>query len=202
MASIWKRVIDVLAATAGLIILGPVLAGIAILVRRRHGAPVLFRQSRSGFQSKPFRLLKFRTMIDSWDNQGSLAPDDDRLTPLGRTLRRWSVDELPELLNVVKGDMSLVGPRPLLMEYLPLYSDEQARRHEMRPGLTGLAQVSGRNDLSWEDRLALDVWYVDNWSLWLDFKIITRTVGKVFFGDGVSAEGHATMPRFEGSNDE
>ena len=194
-----KRAIDVAgAATAGALLL-PVLVGAAVAVRLSLGSPVVFRQERPGRQAKPFTLYKLRTMTDQRNDDGELLADSERLTPTGSLLRRWSIDELPELWNVVSGDMSLVGPRPLLVEYLDLYSDEQMRRHEMRPGLTGLAQISGRNDQTWEERLALDVWYVDHWSLWLDMKIIAKTAMKVLLGEGVANPDHATMGRFEGS---
>jgi sugar transferase EpsL len=194
-----KRVIDLLGAGAGLIALAPVLLLIALAVRRSLGSPVLFRQVRSGRHGQPFELLKFRTMTPARDAAGELLPDAQRLTRLGSWLRSTSLDELPELINVLRGDMSLVGPRPLLPEYLPHYSAEQARRHEVRPGVTGWAAVQGRNALSWERRLALDVWYVDNWSLLLDLKILLMTVVKVLKREGISAEGHATMPRFDDS---
>ncbi len=193
-----KRIVDIVGGAIAAALLSPVLGGAALAARFRIGRPVLFRQVRPGYRGAPFTLVKLRTMTDDRDASGELLPDDARLTPLGSSLRRWSIDELPELWNVVRGDMSLVGPRPLLMEYLDLYSDEQMRRHDMRPGITGLAQVRGRNDQTWEDRLALDVWYVDNWSLWLDAKIMGETVVKVFKREGVSASGHATMPRYEG----
>ncbi len=193
-----KRIVDIVGGAIAAALLSPVLGGAALAARFHIGRPVLFRQVRPGYRGAPFTLVKLRTMTDDRDDSGELLPDDARLTPLGSSLRRWSIDELPELWNVVRGDMSLVGPRPLLMEYLDLYSDEQMRRHDMRPGITGLAQVRGRNDQTWEDRLALDVWYVDNWSLWLDAKIMGETVLKVFKREGVSASGHATMPRYEG----
>jgi sugar transferase EpsL len=192
-----KRVIDLLGAGAGLIALAPVLLLIALAVRRSLGLPVLFRQVRAGRHGRPFALLKFRTMTEARDAAGQPLPDAQRLTWLGNWLRSTSLDELPELINVLRGDMSLVGPRPLLPEYLPHYSAEQARRHEVRPGITGWAAVQGRNALSWERRLALDVWYVDNWSLLLDLKILLMTVVKVLKREGISAEGHATMPRFD-----
>jgi sugar transferase EpsL len=192
-----KRVIDLLGAGAGLIALAPVLLLIALAVRRSLGSPVLFRQIRPGRHGRPFALLKFRTMTEGRDAAGQPLPDEERLTRLGNWLRSTSLDELPELINVLRGDMSLVGPRPLLPEYLPHYSAEQARRHEVRPGITGWAAVQGRNALSWERRLALDVWYVDNWSLLLDLKILLMTVVKVLKREGISAEGHATMPRFD-----
>lgn len=193
-----KRLVDGVGAAVGLAVAAPLMAGVAAVVWKSVGGPVVFAQERPGFDGRPFRLYKFRTMTNATDTDGALLPDAERLTPLGSMLRRWSVDELPELWNVLRGDMSLVGPRPLLMDYLDLYSDEQMRRHEMRPGLTGLAQISGRNDQSWEERLALDVWYVDHWSLWLDARILVLTVFEVFSGHGVSARDHATMPTFEG----
>jgi lipopolysaccharide/colanic/teichoic acid biosynthesis glycosyltransferase len=194
-----KRGIDVVGAGVALMVLSPVLAVVALLVRLRMGSPVLFRQPRPGRDGRPFEMLKFRTMTDRRDASGALLPDDARLTGLGRFLRRSSLDELPELMNVVTGDMSLVGPRPLLMEYLPLYSSEQARRHEVRPGVTGWAQVNGRNALTWDEKFALDVWYVDYRSTRLDFEILAKTVSQVFGGHGVSAPGHATMEPFRGN---
>ena len=169
------------------------------LIRYNVGKPVLFRQVRPGLSGKPFTMIKFRTMTDDRDPDGKLLPDSQRLSNFGRFLRATSLDELPELWNVLKGDMSLVGPRPLLMEYLPLYSPEQARRHEVRPGITGWAQVNGRNAISWEEKFALDVWYVDNKTLWLDLKILWLTVIKVFKRDGIAAQGEATMPKFKGN---
>jgi lipopolysaccharide/colanic/teichoic acid biosynthesis glycosyltransferase len=192
-----KRAIDVLGATLGLAVLGPALLLIALAVRRSLGAPVLFRQVRAGLHGRPFELLKFRTMTDARDAGGALRPDGERLTRLGHWLRACSLDELPELINVLCGDMSLVGPRPLLLDYLGHYSAEQARRHEVRPGITGWAAVHGRNATSWERRLALDVWYVDHWSLRLDLKILLMTVIKVLKREGISAHNHATMPRFD-----
>jgi lipopolysaccharide/colanic/teichoic acid biosynthesis glycosyltransferase len=192
-----KRAIDLLGAAGGLLALGPVLLLIALAVRRSLGSPVLFRQFRAGRNGAPFELLKFRTMTGARDAAGQLLPDERRLTRLGSWLRSTSLDELPELINVLRGDMSLVGPRPLLPDYLPHYSAAQARRHEVRPGITGWAAVQGRNAVSWERRLALDVWYVDNWSLGLDLKILLMTVVKVLKREGISAEGHATMPRFD-----
>jgi lipopolysaccharide/colanic/teichoic acid biosynthesis glycosyltransferase len=165
------------------------------------GSPVFFRQTRPGLGGGPFTLIKFRTMRDSYGAGAQPLPDESRITRLGAFLRRTSLDELPELWNVLKGDMSLIGPRPLLVEYLDRYTREQARRHEVKPGITGLAQVSGRNALSWEERLALDVWYVDNWTMWLDLKILTKTVAQVLTRRGISAPGHATMPEFEGGGD-
>ncbi len=194
-----KRVIDVLGASAALVVLSPLLAVVAVLVRARMGPPVLFRQLRPGREGRPFELTKFRTMTDQRGPDGALLPDAQRLTALGRFLRRTSIDELPELINVVRGDMSLVGPRPLLMEYLPRYSPEQARRHEVRPGVTGWTQVNGRNALTWEEKFALDVWYVDHRSTRLDLEILGRTVSQVLGGQGVSAPGHATMEPFRGS---
>lgn len=188
-----------MAAGVALLVLSPVLLGVAYMVRKNLGSPVLFRQVRPGMHGKPFEMIKFRTMLDAVDAQGNVLPDEVRLTPFGRFLRSTSLDELPELWNVLKGDMSLVGPRPLLMEYLPLYSTEQARRHEARPGVTGWAQVNGRNAISWDDKFKLDVWYVDNQSLWLDIKIIFLTIKKVLVRDGISAEGEATMSKFTGS---
>lgn len=178
--------------------LSPVLAVVSVLVRRRLGSPVLFRQLRPGRHGHPFQLVKFRTMTDERGQDGELVPDEQRMTSFGAWLRSTSLDELPELLNVLRGNMSLVGPRPLLMEYLDRYTPEQARRHEVRPGLTGWSQVRGRNALSWEEKLALDVWYVDHWSLWLDLRILAETVVKVLARHGVAAHGHVTTPRFEG----
>ena len=181
------------------IILLPLIFVVALLVRVKIGSPVIFKQLRPGLFGQQFEMLKFRTMTDECDVDGVLLPDAQRLTPFGRLLRGSSLDELPELWNVLKGDMSLVGPRPLLMEYLPLYTSVQARRHAVRPGITGWAQVNGRNAISWEEKFALDVWYVDNRSLWLDIKILWLTVRKVLVRDGISAAGEATMPRFTGS---
>lgn len=196
-----KRLFDILASAFGLLLLSPVIGIVAWLIRRKLGSPVLFRQVRPGLHGKPFEMIKFRTMRDAVDAHGNPLPDSERMTPLGNFLRSSSLDELPELWNVLKGDMSLVGPRPLLMEYLPLYSPEQYRRHEVRPGVTGWAQVNGRNALSWEEKFKLDVWYVDNYSFWQDLKIIFLTVKKVFLHEGISAEGEATMSKFEGSVD-
>ena len=193
-----KRLFDLLASAFGLLILAVPLAVLAWLVRRKLGSPVFFSQVRPGLHGKPFLMVKFRTMTDARDANGALLPDAQRLKPFGRFLRASSLDELPELWNVLKGEMSLVGPRPLLMEYLPLYTPEQARRHEVRPGITGWAQVNGRNAISWADKFALDVWYVDHHSLWLDVQILWRTVRKVLVRDGISAPGDATMPKFEG----
>lgn len=194
----FKRTFDVLIAAAGLIILSPVMIVLAYLVRKNLGSPVLFRQIRPGLAGKPFEMLKFRTMRDSVGSDGVLLSDSERLTSFGRLLRSSSLDELPGLWNVVRGEMSLVGPRPLLMEYLPLYNQEQSRRHEVKPGITGWAQVNGRNALSWEQKFKLDVWYVDNQSLWLDCKIILRTIKKVLIKEGISSHGEATMSKFTG----
>ena len=194
-----KRLFDLLASAFGLLILAVPLAVLAWLVRRKLGSPVFFSQVRPGLHGKPFLMVKFRTMTDARDDNGTLLPDAQRLTPFGRFLRASSLDELPELWNVLRGEMSLVGPRPLLMEYLPLYSPEQARRHELRPGITGWAQVNGRNAVSWADKFALDVWYVDHRSLWLDVRILWLTMRKVLVRDGISAPGDATMPKFNGA---
>jgi len=191
-----KRVFDIVVSAVALTVLAPVMGLIALLVWRTMGRPVLFRQARPGLHGKPFVMYKFRTMRDLRDAEGNLLPDEARLTPFGRWLRTTSLDELPELVNVLRGEMSLVGPRPLLMEYLERYTPEQARRHEVKPGITGWAQIHGRNNLSWEERLRLDVWYVDHWNLWLDLKILWRTLWMVLRREGISAQGHATMPRF------
>lgn len=195
----FKRLIDITASSAALVVLSPVLAVTAYQVKKNLGSPVLFKQIRPGLNGKPFEMIKFRTMKDATDKEGNILPDDGRLTPFGQKLRSTSLDELPELWNVLKGDMSLVGPRPLLMEYLPLYNSEQARRHNVRPGVTGYAQVNGRNAISWEQKFALDTWYVDNQSLWLDIKIIAKTFKQVLIKDGISADGEATMSKFTGS---
>lgn len=194
-----KRVLDVLGAAALLLLLAPVLAGIAWAVRRRLGSPVLFAQVRPGLHGRPFTIYKFRTMRDATLPDGRPLPDEERLTPFGRWLRASSLDELPELWNVLRGDMSFVGPRPLIMAYLPRYTPEQARRMDVRPGITGLAQVNGRNALSWEERFRLDVDYVDRWNLALDATILWHTVATVLAREGISAEGHATMPPFLGT---
>lgn len=193
-----KRALDIFGAAIGLIVFSPILLVVALMIRREMGSPVLFRQTRPGREAKPFQMIKFRTMRDAFDSQGNALPDADRLTKFGRFLRSSSLDELPELWNVLKGEMSLVGPRPLLMEYLSVYSPKQVRRHEVRPGVTGWAQVNGRNAISWDEKFALDVWYVDNRSLWLDLKIILLTIRKVIKRDGISAAGEATMSKFEG----
>jgi len=194
-----KRLFDIVLACLALLLLGLPLLFLTWQVRRKLGSPAFFRQTRPGLDGRPFNMVKFRTMTDARGANGELLPDADRLTPFGRFLRASSLDELPELWNVLKGDMSLVGPRPLLMDYLPLYSAEQSRRHEVRPGITGWAQINGRNALSWDEKFKLDVWYVDNQSLWLDIKILWLTVRKVLVRDGISAAGEATMPRFTGS---
>lgn len=195
-----KRLFDFCASLCGLILLSPIIALVAWKIRKNLGSPVLFRQTRPGLNGKPFEMVKFRTMKDAVDAQGNPLPDSERMTPFGDKLRNSSLDELPELWNVLKGDMSLVGPRPLLMRYLPLYTKEQARRHEVRPGVTGWAQINGRNAISWEDKFKLDVWYVDNRSFWLDIKILFLTVKKVFVKEGISADGHVTIEPFTGQS--
>lgn len=194
-----KRLFDLAVSCVALVILSPLLAVVWLLVRLRIGKPAIFRQARPGFGGRTFQILKFRTMDDARDQSGALLPDDERLTPLGVFLRSTSLDELPTLINIIRGEMSLVGPRPLLPEYLSLYSPRQARRHEVRPGLTGWAQVNGRNALSWEDKFELDVWYVDHRSFVLDLRIILLTIGKVLRREDISAANAATMPRFTGS---
>lgn len=194
-----KRAFDIAASTSALVVLSPVLAITAYKVKKELGSPVLFRQTRPGLHGKPFEMIKFRTMKDATDKAGNALPDSQRLTEFGKKLRASSLDELPELWNVLKGDMSLVGPRPLLMEYLPLYSAEQAKRHNVRPGVTGYAQVNGRNSLSWQDKFKLDTWYVEHQSFLLDLKILLKTVKKVIIKDGISAEGEATMTKFTGT---
>lgn len=195
-----KRLFDIVASAAGLIILSPVLLVLAYLIRKNLGSPVFFTQERPGLGGKPFKMIKFRSMRDAVDANGNPLPDSERLTPFGRKLRATSLDELPELWNVLKGDMSLVGPRPLLMKYLPLYNEFQYRRHEMKPGITGWAQVNGRNAISWDDKFAYDVWYIDNQSFWLDIKILMLTVKKVFVREGINAGEDVTMPTFQGNN--
>ncbi len=194
-----KRLLDIVLAGMALVLLSPLLGITAFLIWRDVGSPVLFRQVRPGLNGIPFEMIKFRTMRDINGPDGQPLSDNERLTPLGHKLRSTSIDELPELWNVLKGDMSLVGPRPLLMEYLPLYSSEQARRHEIRPGLTGWAQVNGRNAISWEEKFELDTWYMDNSSLSLDLKIMVMTAQKVIWRDGISAEDEATMSKFTGN---
>ncbi|NSW75757.1 MAG: sugar transferase [Candidatus Atribacteria bacterium] len=203
MGNIWyqkfgKRLLDLTLATVAMVVFSPVILIVALLIYFTMGRPVFFRQRRPGLYGKPFLLYKFRTMLELYDNEGKPLPDEKRLTKLGKFLRRTSLDELPELWNILRGDMSFVGPRPLLMEYLPRYTPEQARRHEVKPGLTGWAQVNGRNAISWEEKFKLDVWYVDHWSLALDFRILWRTLFLVLKGEGINAEGHATMPEFRG----
>ena len=193
-----KRFIDISLSVLAIFLLSPVIAIVAWQISRKLGSPVLFRQVRPGLNGKPFTMIKFRTMRDAVDKNGNPLPDAERMTPFGNFLRSSSLDELPELWNVFKGDMSLVGPRPLLMEYLPLYSNEQARRHEVRPGVTGWAQINGRNAISWEEKFKLDVWYVENHSFWLDLKVIYLTLKKVIVREGISADGHVTMPPFTG----
>jgi sugar transferase EpsL len=194
-----KRALDVTVSMLTLMILSPVMLVVGMLVRWQMGRPVIFRQQRPGYKGIPFNALKFRSMTDQRDERGVLLPDADRMTRLGAFLRRSSLDELPQFWNVLRGDMSLVGPRPLLMQYMDRYSPEQGRRHLVPPGITGWTQVNGRNDLAWEQKLALDVWYVDHWSLALDLRILTITVWKVLTGEGIAAEGSATMPEFMGT---
>ncbi|AZE50206.1 Lipid carrier : UDP-N-acetylgalactosaminyltransferase [Pseudomonas chlororaphis] len=194
-----KRGFDLFASILGLLLFAPVMAIVAWQIRKKLGSPVLFRQVRPGKDGRPFEMVKFRTMRDAHDAMGNPLPDSERMTPFGSFLRSSSLDELPELWNVLKGDMSLVGPRPLLMEYLPLYNSEQYRRHEVRPGVTGWAQINGRNALEWEEKFNLDVWYVDNQSLWLDLKVIFLTIRKVVIRDGISAEGEVTAAKFTGT---
>lgn len=194
-----KRFFDLLLTVPALILFSPVLAALSLLVRVKLGTPIFFRQLRPGLYGKPFTMVKFRTMTDARDGDGALLPDADRLTSFGKFLRSTSLDELPELWNVVSGDMSVVGPRPLMMQYMDRYTPEQARRHCIRPGITGWAQVNGRNAITWEEKFTLDTWYVDNFSLWLDLKIIILTVWKLFKRDGISQSGHATMPEFMGT---
>ncbi|HDY7456568.1 TPA: sugar transferase [Vibrio vulnificus] len=193
-----KRIFDVLISFFLLVFLAPIFLYLSFKIKIKLDSPVLFRQVRPGLNGKPFEMVKFRTMKDAVDAQGNPLPDSERMTPFGDKLRNSSLDELPELWNVLKGEMSLVGPRPLLMQYLPLYSPEQARRHEVRPGVTGWAQINGRNAISWEEKFKLDVWYVDNRSFWLDFKILLLTVKKVFVKEGISADGHVTIAPFTG----
>lgn len=195
-----KRSVDIVLSLLGLLLLSPVILVLAWLIRRKLGSPVLFRQVRPGLNGRPFEMIKFRTMRDATDSEGRPLPDGERMTPFGSFLRSSSLDELPGLWNVLKGDMSLVGPRPLLMQYLPLYTPEQHRRHELKPGVTGWAQVNGRNSLSWEEKFDLDVWYVDNQSLWLDLRILFLTVKKVLIKEGISQENNATMEAFKGSS--
>ena len=200
MSKFFKRLFDIIASASGLIFLSPVFLILIYLIRKNLGEPVFFTQERPGKDGKPFRMIKFRSMRDAVDKDGNPLPDSERLTPFGKKLRATSLDELPELWNVLKGDMSLVGPRPLLMSYLPLYNEFQFRRHEMKPGVTGWAQVNGRNALSWDEKFAHDIWYIDHYSFWLDMKILFLTVKKVFIKEGISAEGEATMPYFTGND--
>ena len=195
-----KRLFDFIVASFALLLLAPALALIALLVRINLGSPVLFHQSRPGLHGKTFKIFKFRSMLDVVNYHGNPLPDEARLTRFGKFMRATSLDEQPELWNVIKGEMSLVGPRPLLMEYLPLYNKEQFRRHHVRPGITGWAQINGRNAISWEEKFTLDIWYVDNQSFWLDIKILFLTMKKVFFREGISAEGAVTMPLFNGNS--
>jgi lipopolysaccharide/colanic/teichoic acid biosynthesis glycosyltransferase len=197
-----KRLFDFIVALSAFVMLLPIIIIVGILIRTKLGSPILFTQDRPGLNGKVFKMMKFRTMLDGKDKHGNLLPDDERMTPFSAFLRSTSLDELPGLFNVLKGDMSLVGPRPLLVQYLPLYSNEQARRHNVRPGITGWAQVNGRNAISWDEKFKLDVWYVDNQSFWLDIKILLLTVKKVFVREGISADGHVTIEPFKGSNND
>ncbi|MEN4983908.1 sugar transferase [Acinetobacter modestus] len=196
----FKRLLDIMIASIALVILSPLYIFVAYKVKKNLGSPVLFRQVRPGLNGIPFEMIKFRTMKDAVDIQGNPLPDHERLTTFGKMLRSTSLDEMPELWNVIKGDMSIVGPRPLLMEYLPLYNTEQAKRHNVRPGMTGHAQVNGRNAISWDEKFKLDTWYVENQSVWLDFKIMLKTVKKVIAKDDINEAGEATMTKFTGSN--
>lgn len=196
----FKRLLDIVIASIALVILSPLYIFVAYKVKKNLGSPVLFRQVRPGLNGIPFEMIKFRTMKDAVDIQGNPLPDHERLTPFGKMLRSTSLDEMPELWNVIKGDMSIVGPRPLLMEYLPLYNNEQAKRHNVRPGMTGHAQVNGRNAIGWDEKFKLDTWYVENQSVWLDFKIMLKTVKKVIAKDDINEAGEATMTKFTGSN--
>ena len=193
-----KRFLDISISAVALVLFAPVLFIVSWKIAKKLGTPIFFKQTRPGLNGKPFQMIKFRTMLDAVDEDGNPLPDDQRMTSFGKFLRSTSLDELPELWNVLRGDMSLVGPRPLLMEYLPLYNDEQRRRHEVRPGITGWAQINGRNALSWEERFKLDIWYVENQSFMLDMKILFLTVKKVLLRDGISADGEATMSKFTG----
>lgn len=197
-----KRIFDFIVSLCALLTILPVIIVVAALIRFKLGSPILFTQNRPGLNGDIFKMMKFRTMLDAKDKQGNLLPDEQRMTKFGSFLRSTSLDELPGLFNVLKGDMSLVGPRPLLVQYLPLYNKEQARRHNVRPGITGWAQVNGRNAISWEQKFELDVWYVNNQSMWLDLKILLLTVKKVFIRDGINADGHVTIEPFKGSNND
>ncbi|MGE8683682.1 MAG: sugar transferase [Acinetobacter sp.] len=196
-----KRLLDIIIASIALILLSPLYIYVAYKVRKNLGSPVIFRQVRPGLHGKPFEMIKFRTMTDERDAEGNLLPNEQRLPKFGKMLRATSLDEMPELWNVIKGDMSIVGPRPLLMEYLPLYNEEQAKRHNVRPGMTGHAQVNGRNAISWEKKFELDVWYVENQSIWLDFKIMFQTVKKVLFKEGINQSEEVTMTKFTGNKE-
>ncbi|OQX63463.1 MAG: hypothetical protein B6I38_05765 [Anaerolineaceae bacterium 4572_5.1] len=196
-----KRIFDLTLTITGLILISPILLIVAVLVFVFHGYPILFRQQRPGYKGMPFFIYKFRTMTNRVNAQGGLLPDAERLTRLGRFLRSTSLDELPELFNILRGDLSLVGPRPLLMQYLPLYSPEQMRRHDTLPGITGWAQINGRNDITWSEKFRLDLWYVDHWSFWLDIKILLLTIWKVFKREGISQEGEATTTYFMGNEE-
>lgn len=198
--SIIKRLFDILCALGGLIVLLPIFIICAVLIRTKLGSPVFFRQKRIGKGNKEFEIIKFRTMKDAFDKNGNALPDGQRMTKLGGILRSLSLDELPELINILKGDMSLIGPRPLLVQYLPLYNERQIKRHDVTPGLTGWAQINGRNSLTWNEKFELDVWYVENWNLILDIKIFFMTFYKVFKREGISQEGQATMEFFNGNN--
>ncbi|WP_180044139.1 MULTISPECIES: sugar transferase [unclassified Acinetobacter] len=197
-----KRILDIIIASIALILLSPLYFYVAHKVKKNLGSPVLFRQVRPGLHGKPFEMIKFRTMTDERDAQGNLLPNEQRLPKFGKMLRATSLDEMPELWNVIKGDMSIVGPRPLLMDYLPLYNEEQAKRHNVRPGMTGYAQVNGRNSISWEEKFKLDTWYVENRSTWLDFKIMFQTVKKVLIKEGINQSEEVTMTRFTGNKNE
>lgn len=194
-----KRLLDIIIASIALILLSPLYFYVAHKVRKNLGSPVLFRQVRPGLHGKPFEMIKFRSMKDAVDAQGNLLPDSERLTPFGKMLRSSSLDEMPELWNVIKGDMSIVGPRPLLMEYLPLYNQEQAKRHDVRPGMTGHAQVNGRNAIGWDEKFAMDTWYAENHTIWLDFKIMLKTIKVVFIRENVNDESGHSMPKFKGN---
>lgn len=194
-----KRLLDIIIASIALILLSPLYAFVAYKVKKNLGSPVLFRQVRPGLHGKPFEMIKFRTMKDAVDAQGKPLPDSERLTPFGKMLRSTSLDEMPELWNVIKGDMSVVGPRPLLTEYLPLYTAEQAKRHHVRPGMTGHAQVNGRNAIGWDEKFAMDTWYAENHSIWLDFKIMLKTIKVVFIKENVNDESGHSMPKFKGN---
>lgn len=195
----FKRFLDIIIASIALVFLSPLYFYVAYKVRKNLGSPVIFRQVRPGLNGKPFEMVKFRTMTDERDKEGNLLPNEQRLPKFGKMLRATSLDEMPELWNVIKGDMSIVGPRPLLMDYLPLYNEDQAKRHKIRPGMTGYAQVNGRNSISWEEKFKLDTWYVENQSIWLDFKIMFQTVKKVLVKDGINQSEEVTMTRFKGN---